>query len=259
MKKENKPLMLIIPDVHGRTFWRDAVRSYPELPIIFLGDYIDPYTMYDGIMPDDALEEFVEILEFKKQNMDRVTLLLGNHDVHYICTSLRCSRKDYVNQSRIEKLYLENMELFELAHSVRTETMSYLLTHAGVLNGWLENHLPEADSSDAEGLTAILNNTLCDLPTFRRFAAMSLWEIPTSRFGDAWYGSPIWADEAEHSMEENPLSGIYQIFGHTATGGEPIIEKHYADLDCGSKAFVLNEDDGIVDICNDVCYTIARL
>lgn len=64
-------------------FWRSAVQKYPDLPTIFLGDYLDPYTYYDGILPSEALEEFNDILHFKKQNSDRVTLLLGNHDVHY--------------------------------------------------------------------------------------------------------------------------------------------------------------------------------
>ena len=40
--------LLIIPDVHGREFWKDAVEEYPNLPVIFLGDYMDPYS-YEGI------------------------------------------------------------------------------------------------------------------------------------------------------------------------------------------------------------------
>lgn len=52
--------MLIIPDVHGRIFWRKAVESYPDLPTVFLGDYLDPYTHYDGILPSEAFLEFKE-------------------------------------------------------------------------------------------------------------------------------------------------------------------------------------------------------
>ena len=44
----NKPEVLIFPDVHGRKFWKDAIskfpkEEYPDLKIVFLGDYIDPY------------------------------------------------------------------------------------------------------------------------------------------------------------------------------------------------------------------------
>lgn len=33
--------ILIIPDVHGRTFWKDAVNRESWGTIIFLGDYLD--------------------------------------------------------------------------------------------------------------------------------------------------------------------------------------------------------------------------
>ena len=46
--------MIVIPDVHGRTFWRQAVNEYlGKEHILFLGDYLDPYT-YEGITPTDA-------------------------------------------------------------------------------------------------------------------------------------------------------------------------------------------------------------
>ena len=35
--------LTIIPDVHGRPFWRDAVKDVAETPVVFLGDYLDPY------------------------------------------------------------------------------------------------------------------------------------------------------------------------------------------------------------------------
>ena len=40
--------VLVIPDIHGRTYWKEATAKYPNLPVIFLGDYLDPYS-YEGI------------------------------------------------------------------------------------------------------------------------------------------------------------------------------------------------------------------
>lgn len=80
--------MLIVPDVHGRIFWRKALESYPDLPTVFLGGYLDPNTHYDGILQSEAFLEFKEILKFKRQNKERVTLLLGNHDIHYFGAKL---------------------------------------------------------------------------------------------------------------------------------------------------------------------------
>ena len=28
--------ILVIPDVHGRTFWKEAVEKHPTLPVVFL-------------------------------------------------------------------------------------------------------------------------------------------------------------------------------------------------------------------------------
>ena len=39
----NNRKLIIIPDVHGRSFWRDAVKRNPGAEFIFLGDYLDPY------------------------------------------------------------------------------------------------------------------------------------------------------------------------------------------------------------------------
>ena len=41
---------VIIPDVHGRKFWRSAVQGHEEDKIIFLGDYVDPYD-WEEILP----------------------------------------------------------------------------------------------------------------------------------------------------------------------------------------------------------------
>ena len=52
--------IIIIPDVHGRKFWREAVEKYPDADTIFLGDYLDPYPA-EGISPE-ALEEYFGVL-----------------------------------------------------------------------------------------------------------------------------------------------------------------------------------------------------
>lgn len=74
--------ILVIPDVHGRAFWKEAVEKHPTLPVVFLGDYLDPYAR-ENITPDDALTNFKDIIAFKQANKDRVTLLIGNHEIHY--------------------------------------------------------------------------------------------------------------------------------------------------------------------------------
>lgn len=41
--------ILIVGDVHGRTFWQEAKNLINEMDrVIFLGDYLDPYS-YEGV------------------------------------------------------------------------------------------------------------------------------------------------------------------------------------------------------------------
>ena len=56
-------MILIVPDVHGRKFWKEPcsnVEKYDK--IIFLGDYLDPYTWREDISKDDAIDNFKEII-----------------------------------------------------------------------------------------------------------------------------------------------------------------------------------------------------
>ena len=74
-------VLTIIPDVHGRSFWRRAVQDAPEDgTVIFLGDYLDPYP-WEEITPGDATRMLQEIIALKMARPDRVVLILGNHDM----------------------------------------------------------------------------------------------------------------------------------------------------------------------------------
>lgn len=107
--------MIVIPDVHGRPFWRKAVNEYlGKEPILFLGDYLDPYA-YEGITPADAYQLFHEIIDLKKAHPDDITLLLGNHDLHYLNPDMEGGRLDYKRREQIIKDITDNAELFRIA------------------------------------------------------------------------------------------------------------------------------------------------
>ena len=95
----DKDQLVIIPDVHGRDFWREAVRLRTDAEFLFLGDYLDPYP-HEGISRDKAFAGLLDIIAFKEANPEKVTLLMGNHDLHYLYPNLMGSRYDYVNAGR---------------------------------------------------------------------------------------------------------------------------------------------------------------
>jgi len=109
--------ILIIPDIHGRTFWKVAIDSGEYGKVIFLGDYVDPYER-EGISVSMALNNFNEIIALKEQYPDKVILLLGNHDLHYYsehyCELAQSSRYSHKAAITLQRLFQEKKNLFQL-------------------------------------------------------------------------------------------------------------------------------------------------
>lgn len=76
--------IIIFGDCHGDPSWKNGLEyfySHPECKFIFLGDYLDPYTRYEGITHEDAYNNLLEVLEFARANPLRIILLYGNHKI----------------------------------------------------------------------------------------------------------------------------------------------------------------------------------
>lgn len=244
MEKSDK--VLIIPDVHGRTFWKDAVKDREDWRIIFLGDYHDPYR-YEGITQCKSLENFKEIIEFKKQYEKNVTLLIGNHDCTYCFKNGHCicdCRRDIDNFFTVSELFMENKGLFQMALELNIGDRNYIFSHAPILKNWVE----ENNFDKTENIVDYFNdcfqtndgnyyNSLCDVGHFR---------------GGYFYGSMVWADvrEIEFDQEELFLDD-YAIFGHTQLDKAPIVKNNYACLDC-RRAFILTQDGEITELDNTI-------
>ena len=129
--------ILIVPDVHGRKFWHKAIEMIDEVDqVVFLGDYLDPYS-YEGITFEDALIELEGILAFKEDYPDKVVLLVGNHDMHYIKTEfMDCSRLNVWRRVEVHDLFMNNIDKFQLIH----ELDNYLFSHAGVYLEWTKKY-----------------------------------------------------------------------------------------------------------------------
>lgn len=191
---------LVIPDVHGRTFWTDALDFEGE--IIFLGDYLDPY-FSEWITMRDALVFFEEIIDWAKEN-PKVHLLLGNHDWHYIYPDFNASRKDYVYEEQIHDLFLQNSSLFHRYWFAD----GTLFTHAGIGRKWME-WIRKTDWRDA------MDNS----------SPFDLFACGPQRGGLRPASGPLWLDFRELNPNRYPASSRdeiwldhelkYQIFGHT--------------------------------------------
>lgn len=250
--------MIIIPDIHGRSFWKEAIKGRENEKIIFLGDYMDPYVEEDEFKDltlenyhDKIIGNLKEILEFKKAHMDNVVLLIGNHDGHYFMCMDKCSRYERIFHSEIEKLFRDNIELFKLVHVEKIGEKVFVFTHAGMRKLWLYDVYGEEEIEDilakdtftrATMIADLLNS---DIDTYG--VQQALGHMSAYRGGYESYGSILWADIREFGG----LKGLFkpsfiadmEIFGHTQLI-RPIVTEYYADIDC-RRAFSLN-DEGVL-------------
>ena len=189
--------ILILPDIHGRHFWKTAV-SNPENygKIIFLGDYLDPYP-WEEITLHEAFENFRSIVAFKEEHPDQVILLLGNHDLHYVdkvyCDLAKSTRYDYDHAARNADFFHAHLPLFQLAFQTQNGDRSFLFTHAGVTQLWYYQHESEIGSLTADHLNSLLLNNI-----------RILADVGYYRGGYADGGSMVWADIDEMLNSASP-------------------------------------------------------
>lgn len=232
--------LIIIPDVHGRPFWRDAVAKYHQEEFIFLGDYLDPY-QWEGYDGNEAFTGLQDIVQFWRQRPGKVTLLLGNHDLHYLHTELRGSRFDMQHAERNAAFFKANRQAFLLAHERTVAGERHLFTHAGVGYRWLDRHVLRITEAQ---VTADFLNRSYSHPAFIR----ALSDVSYHRWGMAEYGSLVWADVQEQCAAENQIPSVIQVFGHTMVSAPVNLYNRIYCLDC-QRPFYLDLDKGGIYEC----------
>lgn len=225
---------IIIPDIHGRDFWRWTVAQRKEEDtLIFLGDYLDPYEN-EWIYWSDAYKGLLDIIALKRENPEKVVLLLGNHDLHYLFPNLRGSRYNEYQAEKIRKTFEDNMDCFQMAAECKIDERRYLLTHAGVNKAWVQKYADVFGPVDK--LTADTFNSLM----FKDAFVEALGDVSFLRWGSAPAGSMVWADVEEFEWSEARLPDVIQVFGHTLQDNGPrIIDHSIYCLDC-KKGFMLD-------------------
>ena len=226
--KMEKTKAILIPDLHGRMFWKEAVANAEEdTRIVFLGDYIDPYG-FEEITPKKAFDIFVEVLDFARSH-PHVELLLGNHDCGYIFGEEVCRcRTDEERYVEIRQLFLDNLDLFKFCTEAKAGGRRYLISHAGINRHWLEAHAGELFPNgeiDYESLCESINRYLLNEP-MDYSQVLLLSEAGPHRGGRDPFSSIVWADIDEF---EDPLCHIPidQIVGHTLQVFEEFDKEDY--------------------------------
>lgn len=192
--------LLVISDIHGRKIWEDIItdnnlwkNNRQDYKIIFLGDYFDSFNI-SGI---DQISNFKKILNFKKNNSDKVILLLGNHDYHYLkgVNEHYSGYQSYLSFD-IEELLMDNLNLFQICYIEN----KFLFSHAGISKSWLQFRDIKLEDIN---INLQHNYKIFGFSPGKYF----------SSYGDEIEQGPLWI--RPNSLRRNYLENYIHVVGHT--------------------------------------------
>ncbi|MCE5348177.1 MAG: metallophosphoesterase [Bacteroidales bacterium] len=202
-----------IGDTHGMAVVDAVLKMINKYDkFIFAGDYVDAFDVDNTTMKKNLLD----IIELKKKYPEKIILLWGNHDIHYLlgnkyyCSGYRPEMKHDFNE-----IFNSNENLFQLAF----QSEDWLWTHAGISTGWFESRFKPFAGGHNNTLSI---SELLNLAFDNRYPA--LFDVGYERGGDRKFGGPLWCDITE--LGYDPLKGFNQIVGHNPQEHIISIKRH---------------------------------
>lgn len=195
---------LVIWDLHGLSVWEKLVKEKEWDKVVFLWDYVDSFTLPDK----DIFKNLVNIIKFKRANMNEVVLLFGNHDIQYIWEWHWCSWRRPSMELSLSLVFKNNLDLFKIVH----KEWNYIFSHSGILNQWVDYHKEELDEffpawfiwDEIETLNDLLMSHKKDI----------LFECWAWRGWHNKYSWPLWADIQESKIDWQ-IEWFVQVVWHT--------------------------------------------
>lgn len=211
--------VITIGDIHGESvIWKIAdlkklLESSKEIPqydaYIFLGDYVDSHTL----QTPKIISNFKKIIQLKQNYPYNIVLLLGNHDLAYLLGHFLfpCSGHDRNYDKEIQKLFLDNIELFCPIYQLD----NYIFTHAGISQKWLDKFKFIHGIKTPSIPVKTINNCFFKAISDKNHINVSdpIFDCGMIRGGENLVGGIFWADFRETFKDIVP--GYKQIVGHT--------------------------------------------
>lgn len=231
--------ILVIGDLHGHNSWKAIVESEKYDKVVFLGDYVDSFTL----QPLTIVKNLRELLKFKRENKDKVVLLWGNHDHSYFFGE-RCSGWSYKGYEYYNPVYEKAFDdgLFDLYYIYD----DIIMTHAGVSEYWLKqvafkDDIKDVTWDDVIPKRGMSGKTILDWNMYQGYDG----------YGDTISQSPIWI--RPNSLIKCPLKGYRQIVGHTNLGKPTFKDGLYIN-DLMPDYYIIVEDGEIEYVENKFKY-----
>jgi len=204
---------VVIGDIHGRSLWKLIINQEQDADrIIFIGDYFDSF----DIKGEEQLNNFLDIIEYKKTSGKEVIMLIGNHDHHYFPEVGDTGTSGYqrIFKHQIEPTVDANREYLQMAYQFD----EFLFSHAGVSSKFMDSVFGE-DGWKLETMVNDLNELFKYKPLSFNFGmAVSMKKMSyLDPYGDNEEQSPIWIrPRSLMAANRNTLrTEVIQVVGHT--------------------------------------------
>lgn len=231
--------ILGIGDIHGRSDWKkilDQEKDYDK--VVFIGDYFDSFDI-PGLT---QISNFKDILKFKSDNLDKVVLLIGNHDYHYLGgVNERYSGYQGYLRFEIEMILEDNKSLLQMCY----QHDNFIFTHAGISKDWYDNSLMKFFSSrgidcDEDFIEKKINLAFSINPKLFGFTPGPRRD----QYGDETCQSPLWI--RPESLKNSLVDDSFQVIGHTS--GPLTIDGKVINIDSLGYGRYLILDNGSTEI-----------
>ena len=208
-----KQKICVVGDLHTKYHILEKVKKISKNydKVIFLGDYVDDW----NTVSEASYNLLDSLISFKKENPDKVVLLLGNHDLsEWFGRPFACSGYNMNTSTLVAPLYREHEHLFNIAYAPNSHIIA---SHAGFTTLWTETTLNKkyrsATSLAADINRAFHNRFNYESPHQQKYESIfyHLADVGYAR-GGMREPSPLWADTTELIADWLPF---LQIVGHT--------------------------------------------
>jgi predicted MPP superfamily phosphohydrolase len=218
--------IVAIGDIHGRSYWKTCIQE-PTDQLVFIGDYFDAYDIW--ITPEEEIANFKEILTLKRDNPDMVTLLIGNHDYHYLSgIEQQYSRYNAVAAAAIREVLEDALDVMQICCVYD----NILFNHAGLTKTWCRNNAIEL---------ATLEHSLNQKFVEDRLAFGFLNGIGDENGSDVRQ-SPLWVRPDQ--LLADKIDGYKQVVGHTKQQAQ-IFRNNVAFIDVPGAALIIEDSNTV--------------
>lgn len=191
---------IVVGDLHGDVATVNKALEFPG-NVVFVGDYLDSFQH----SVEDQITVLTTVLNAAEKEPERVTGLLGNHELSYIKEGMQCS--GFKGATHAHVIHLEN----RMHKTLKTHTWvnKWLVTHAGLSNKMLYRGLTVEEYLEGG----------------------SYYDIGRSRGGPSLVGGIFWCDWWQ---DFEPVPGLNQVVGHSSFRPEAHFDKGIVSKGKGS-------------------------